>query len=229
MALYIASECEEHSQTQGYRWMHAKCIQRGFVVTEETVRLLLHILDPEGVKQRKRHRLKRRKYVNPGPNATWHIDGYDKVARYGIYIHGCVDGFSRRIIWLSAYYTNKDSKVVSGYFMDFVAKYSICPMRIRSDNGTENVHIEKLQKFLRRNHADEHAGNKSYLYGKSVTNQRIEWMWGLVRRQGMQYWINFFQWLVDEDVFDGEYLDVNLVRFCFMDMVQVMQTLSTLT
>ena len=77
VALYIANECEEHSQTQGYRWMHDKCIQRGFVVTEETVRLLLHILDPEGVKQRKHHRLKQRKYVNPGPNATWHIDGYD--------------------------------------------------------------------------------------------------------------------------------------------------------
>ena len=60
-----------------------------------------------------------------------------------------------------------------------------------------------------------------------MNNQRIEWMWGLVRRQGMQYWINFFQRLVDEDVFNGEYLDVNLVRFCFMDMVQVIQTLCT--
>ena len=219
VALYIASECEGHSQTQGYRWMHAKCIQRGFVVTEETVRLLLQIIDPEGVNQRKHHRLKRRKYINP--HATWHLDGYDKLARYGIYIHGCVDGFSRHVIWLNAYYTNKDSKVISGYFMDFVTKYNICPMRIRSDRGTKNVHVEELQKFLRRNYTDEYAGNRSFVCGKGVTNQRIEWMWGLVRRQGIQYWINFFQRLLDEDVFDGEYLDVNLVRFCFTDLIQV--------
>ena len=67
--------------------MHSKCLQHGFSVTQEIVRLLLHVIDPEGVDYRKRHHLKGRKYINPGPNATWHIDGYDKLAKYGMYIH----------------------------------------------------------------------------------------------------------------------------------------------
>jgi hypothetical protein len=50
----------------------------------------------------KKRRLRRRVYSNKGPNSVWHIDGYDKLSRYGIKIHGCIDGFSRQIIWLKA-------------------------------------------------------------------------------------------------------------------------------
>ena len=30
-----------------------------------------------------------------GANAKWVMDGYDKLQEYGIYIHGCMDEFSR--------------------------------------------------------------------------------------------------------------------------------------
>jgi hypothetical protein len=39
--------------------------------------------------------------INPGPNFAWHADGYDKLKPYGFPIHGCIDGFSRRLIWLT--------------------------------------------------------------------------------------------------------------------------------
>ena len=221
VALFVAGQCETPAQFNGYRWMHARCIDQGFVVTQDTVRLLLHIIDPENMDMRKKRRLKRRQYINPGPNAVWHIDGYDKLARYGIYIHGCVDGYSRRIMWLHAYYTNKDSKVIAGYFMDCILSTGKCPRRIRSDRGTEHVGVERMQKQLRADHTDEHSGDRSFIYGTSVTNQRIEWMWGLVRRQGMQYWINFFQQVLDEGHFTGEYVDKHILRFCFMNMIQV--------
>ena len=47
----------------------------------------------------KRCTLKRRRYITPGPNFLWHVDGWDKLAHFGIFIHGAVDGFSRRILW----------------------------------------------------------------------------------------------------------------------------------
>lgn len=53
------------------------------------------IIDPESVDRRKKHKLIRRHYVNPGPNFMWHIDGNDKLKPYGFAIHGCIDGFSR--------------------------------------------------------------------------------------------------------------------------------------
>ena len=49
----------------------------------------------EEVQQRKRGKLFRRKYRNPGPNYTWNIDGHDKLKSFGFSVHGCIDGFLR--------------------------------------------------------------------------------------------------------------------------------------
>lgn len=45
---------------------------------------------------------------------------------------------------------------------------------LRSDKGSKNVLIGSLQVCLRKNHADKLSGDKSYITGKSVRNQRIE-------------------------------------------------------
>ena len=75
---------------------------------------LLKEINPEGVSQRRQKRLRRRIYHSKvygldfdscnysdhsvvfvkkkGPNFIWHADGYDKLATFGIRIHGCIDG-----------------------------------------------------------------------------------------------------------------------------------------
>ena len=55
---------------------------------------------------RRARRLHRRLYHFPGPNHTWHIDGNDKLVPFGFGIHGCIDGFSRYVVWLNVYSTN---------------------------------------------------------------------------------------------------------------------------
>ena len=82
-------------------------------VTRDTVMKFLRIIDPEGVECRKRRRLKRRRCITPGPNFLWHVDSWDKPAHFGIFIHGAVDGFSRRILWLEANSTNKNPDVLA--------------------------------------------------------------------------------------------------------------------
>ena len=69
-------------------------------VDRETVRLILKVLDPDGVETRSRRRLQRRKYRSKGPDYIWHIDGYDKLKPFGFCIHDAIDGHSRRILWL---------------------------------------------------------------------------------------------------------------------------------
>ncbi|CAH1115627.1 unnamed protein product [Psylliodes chrysocephalus] len=102
------SEIKKCGQLHGYRWMYLKCLQKNLVVTQDIDRELLGLLDPEGVEIRKR--LRRRQYHNKGPNYLWHIDSYDKLKPYGICINGCIDGFSRHIIWLRAGPTASDPK-----------------------------------------------------------------------------------------------------------------------
>ena len=54
------------------------------VTKENTVMRSLNIIDREGVDRRKGRRLKRQRYISPSPNFLWHVDGWDKLAHFGI-------------------------------------------------------------------------------------------------------------------------------------------------
>lgn len=218
---FIQQEIHRSGQMQGYRWLHLRAIQTGYVVQQDTVRRIISLLDPQGVATRKAQRLRRRRYNNKGPNALWHMDSYDKLKPYGIAINGCIDGFSRFVLWMEAYTTNSDPRVIADYFIQCITSMGGCPERIRGDNGTENGHVANMQMFLRRHHTDVFAGDKSFLHGRSTGNQRIESWWGILRKQCVQFWMNLFKDLQEYGHFSGEFLDKNLIQFCFLDLVQV--------
>lgn len=221
VALYILERLRESGQLHGYRWMHSTCVANGFVVSKDTVRHLLSILDPGGVDRRRRRKLQRRLYRGVGPNFTWHLDSYDKLKPYGICINGCIDGFSRKIIWLQAHHTSSNPAVIAGYFIKEVINNVGCPRRVRADRGTENCMVRNIQTFLRRNHQDGLADEKSFVYGQSISNQRIEAWWGVLRKENAQFWMNTFSDLRDSGDFTSNFIDKNLIQFCFMHIIQV--------
>ncbi len=221
VATYVSRQLDLSGRQHGYRMMHLKCQLAGYTISREDVRILLTILDPEGVNLRKRRRLIRRRYITRGPNQIWHVDSYDKLSRYGIGINGCIDGYSRFIIWMEACYTNSDPKVIAGYFMRATASRRGCPRVIRADLGTENGVMRQIQLQLRGEHQDNQAGDKSFVYGKSTTNTRIESWWSILRKQNAQFWIELFRGLQEAGEFSGSALDKELIRFCFMTIIQV--------
>ena len=217
LQMQIASSGHLH----GYRWMHQKCVLHGITASLETIRILLKQLDPRGVEARSLNRLIRRQYQVKGPNYLWHIDGYDKLKKYGIAIHGCIDGYSRYIVWLEAYTTNNDPQVIGGYYITAIHKREGCPRIVRADFGTENGHVATIQRFLRRNGIDVFSGDKSFMYGKSSLNQRIEQWWSTLRKENIQFWMDLLEQLTLDGYFDGTYLDKALMQFCFMKLIQV--------
>jgi len=221
---FIQEEIGRSGGLFGYRWMHTKCLQSGLSVSRNEVAIIMQTLDQEGVALRRQRKLRRRKYYAKGPNFVWHIDGWDKLKPYGIAVHGCVDGFSRHIVWLEAHTTNNNPKLVGGYFVKAVTTLGGCPSIVRADNGTENGHVCAIQQFMRRNDADEFSGQKSFLYGRSTANQRIEFLWGMLRKQCMQFWMDLFSSLSHNGDFCGDALDKAFIQFCFMDIIQVIFT-----
>ncbi|XP_037136560.1 uncharacterized protein LOC119139703 [Syngnathus acus] len=217
---FVQHEILTCGQMQGYRWLHLRAIQKGFVVSQDTIRQIIKLVDPVGVELRRARRLRRRQYSCRGPNALWHMDGYDKLKPYGICIHGCIDEFSRYVLWAEAYTTNNDPKVIASYFIKTVSRIGGCPERIRADRGTENGCVEQMQLCLRQNHSDNFAGEKSFLYGRSTANQRIEGWWSILRKQSAQFWINLFQTLQEDGHYTGDFLDKSLIQFCFLNLVQ---------
>ncbi|CAC5385093.1 unnamed protein product [Mytilus coruscus] len=201
VATFISKELKVSGQLHGYRWMHTKCLERGLEIDKESVRLIIKCLDLTGVKCRNARKLTKRRYMNNGPNYIWHMNGYDKLKPYGICIHGCIDGFSRNIIWLEADTTNKDPYVIAGYFIDTVREVGGYPRCIRADLGTENGIIRELQVALRD--CDGHETN-AFLYGTSKCNQRIESWWNILRKESAQFWMDMFQTIKDDGHFSGD-------------------------
>ena len=217
---FIHEQLQASGQLHGYRWMFTKCKENGLHVRKEDIRLILKELDPRGVELRRSRRLHRRSYFATGPNYIWHLDAYDKLKPFGICISGCIDGFSRKIIWLNAFTTSSDPKIVGGYYMEAVERTGGCPRIARGDRGTENVKVRDFQRFLRRNIHDGSAID-SYIEGASTANQRIESWWGFLRKESIEFYISLFVDLKDRGLFDGGYLDKSLIQYCFIGIIQV--------
>ncbi|KAL1276985.1 hypothetical protein QQF64_023658, partial [Cirrhinus molitorella] len=155
------------------------CIQSVCSKELESEKIVLSLLNPVNFQAHHSRRLKRRQYFAQGPNFVWHIDSYDKMKPYGICINGCIDGFSRKFMWLNAASTNSDPRVIGGYFVEPLEHLGGFPRLVRTDMGTENVVVRDIQRYLRRKDDDERAAEHSYITGTSTANQRIESWWGV--------------------------------------------------
>ena len=144
----------------------------GVVIPRDAVMEILREIDPEGTAKRKRRRLDRRTYNSQGPNWAWHTDGYDKLKPYGFPIHGCVDGFSRKVLWLQVVKSNNNPVVPACWFLKTVEKLGLCPNVIRTDCGTENGLLAAIQCAF-TDDVDSH---------KFGSSQRIENWWSHYRR-----------------------------------------------
>ena len=133
----------------------------------------------------------------PVPNYCWHSDGYDKLKPYGFPVHGCIDGYSRRIIWLKLTKSNNNPHIIASFFLESIKELHAFPTLLRTDRGTENGSMATVQCFLRRNHNDSLSGLGAHRYGSSHTNQRIEAWWSFLRKNWGSWWINFFKDMVD--------------------------------
>ena len=87
--------------------------------------------------------------IQKAPNFIWHIDGHDKLKPLEFSVHGCVDGFFQRLLWLEIGPTNKNPEGIAKFYLDTVKQLGGVPQKIRSDPGTENSVIEPLHNFLR--------------------------------------------------------------------------------
>ena len=66
-----------------------------------------------------------------------------------------------------------------------------------------------------------HTSNCSFLFAKSIANQRIEAWWSYLRKVFLHRWINYFKDLIDEGLFDpSDEVDQECLRFSFYGILQ---------
>lgn len=69
----------------------------------------------------------------------------------------------KKKLWLKAYNTSSDPRVIGDYFLDMVGEVGGCGRILRADMGAENSRGRDMQRCLRRNDDDAYGGERSFL------------------------------------------------------------------
>ena len=78
--------------------------------------------------------------------------------------------------------------------MNAVEAQGQAPALLRTDCGTENGTAASIQAFF-------HQNENAHIYGKSITNQRIEAFWSKLR-PALDGWIDHFRTLKQDNIFE---------------------------
>ena len=97
---HILHYFERHNRTTGktllVRYIRSLCIR----VQRSKIWKALVRLDPKTTALRWGIVTTHREYYVPWPNSPWHLDGHHFLIRWGFVIHGFIDEYSRKVIFL---------------------------------------------------------------------------------------------------------------------------------
>ncbi|XP_024869433.1 uncharacterized protein LOC112453108 [Temnothorax curvispinosus] len=202
LKITVAQIHQEHPRA-GHIMMQSYLKAAGVFVPRHRTRETLNAIDPIGAASRWSQAIRRRTYKVATPNSLWHIDAHLKLSRWGFVIHGCIDGYSRLIIYLVCE-TSIQADPVVNFFVNAVNSYGL-PSRVRSDHGYENLLVAVLMNTIRGMHRGSH------ITGKSVHNQRIERLWVDVFKEVCDSIYTELYSLEDQGLLD---IENNTHRFC---------------
>ncbi len=177
----LESYITRHGRTTGQVLIIGYLRSQGIHLPRRRVRESIARVDPANAALRWGAAVYRRSYQVPWANSLWHLDGHHSLIRWSLVVHGCIDGFSRMIIFLHCS-SNNLSTTVLNLFLDAIENDGgLWPSRIRVDHGVENVLVCDAMVETRG------EGRASFIAGPSTHNQRIERLWRYVFRTVCHY------------------------------------------
>ena len=197
-------------------------------MARELVRKYLKLIEPDLVAQRLANRLVRCTFYAAGVNHFWAMDQHDKWLRFGLHWHGCIEGFTGKIIWLTVWWNNANPKYVCAQYLKAVRQFGVfiyiitffvdlpdnkyigAPCVTQSDRGTENFNVAYAHTHIRHSLDATLVGSIQHQWKYGHTNVKPEQMWSRFRKT----WVPGFERLLDEGIKRQWYDIINITDRC---------------
>ncbi|KAL6417714.1 hypothetical protein ACFW04_012558 [Cataglyphis niger] len=133
--------------------MHSYLKAARIFISRHQIRETLNTIDPIRTANRGSRAIKKKTYKVATPNSLWHMDAHLKL--WSFVIHGCIDGYSRLIIYLICE-TSIQAKPVINFFANAVNSYDLLS-RVPTDHVYENLLAAILMSTIRGMHIGSHV------------------------------------------------------------------------
>lgn len=125
---------------ESYVWRALRA--RGIYVQIWKIREALQRIDLVNCVIRRRYTIQRHLDNVRKPNHLWHMDSNHKLIDQGFVLHGCIDGYSRAIVYLKCF-SNNLASIVLQCFVNGTRGFGL-PSQVRADSGIENVDVARF-------------------------------------------------------------------------------------
>ncbi|KAG1724901.1 uncharacterized protein EDB91DRAFT_1331176 [Suillus paluster] len=171
------------------------------IVSRKLILRYMNLYHPEDIQARKSRRLKRSIYWTAGVNDIWVFDQHDKWRRFQLYLHVAIEPFSGCVLWLKIWWTNRNPRLICGWYCDTVETLGAMPLVTQSDPGSENNGIANGHTLLRHMQDPTLARTLQHKFKGQHRNIKPKIFWSQLRRR----WTPGFEDILDYGINNGIY------------------------
>jgi hypothetical protein len=160
-------------------------------------------------------------FTSNGPLWVVSLDGHDKLCGYQnstftICIYGCLDTFSRKILFLFVCYSNSDPRIVGKKYLEYLYQEQIMPSYLRIDKGTETGKMATVHVYLVNKYEVMEDAVQAIIHGPSTSNKIERWWRDLHERLEKYFKIQLTQLLRDRQYDPHDMLNRQILAYVYI-------------
>jgi transposase len=163
----------------GKELLHNHFRSKGYVFARDRLYNVYRMMRPDTV-ERRTSEFQRRPpppKILAGPNLTWHVNGYSKLANFGIRIHAEIDSYSRYVLWIHVGVDAHTAMGVLKHHLESVSAKNRQPRTLRSDLESEVPLLADAHFALRRAAEPDVQREQCCAPGRANDTHRVESWW----------------------------------------------------
>ncbi|KAJ5791301.1 uncharacterized protein N7518_008312 [Penicillium psychrosexuale] len=199
----------------GKELLHNHFRSKGHVFARDRLYSVYRMLRPDTVERRTSDVPRRPPppKILAGPNLTWHVNGYSKLANFGFRIFAELDSYSRYVLWIHVGVDAHTAVGVLKNHLETVASKNRQPRTLRSDLESEVPLLADAHFALRRVTEPDVLREQCCAPGRATDTHRIESWWAQLAKSVVTLYHNYFRELHNEGLFSSTLIPEQVALF----------------